>query len=163
MNEVKAAAPFDLVLVGYRPADTEKAIAFCNRAFGTDLVHRRVLVLNNDLLATSAKARASGWEVIQGSNVLAEFSGWQEGWAACDRARVSPGGVIFVNDSVVTHRHFTTARRLALVRSIRNASGATLVGFRDRVGGSLVVANLRVNSWASTYCFLISDQPQPRE
>lgn len=155
---MSTAQHFDLILVGYRKVDTERSIEFCDRAFGPKLVRRRILVFNNDVLAAVAEANAPRWERVDGSNALGEFSGWQEGLAWRDLADKAPAGVIFVNDSVVTHRHFTSARRLALVASIKSAPPAALVGFRDQVGGALAVAGLGVRSWASTYCFALTSE-----
>lgn len=149
---------FDLILVAYRKVDTERSIEFCDRAFGSRLVRRRILVLNNEALAAVADANAPRWERVNGSNALGEFSGWQEGLAWRNSAHKAPAGVIFVNDSVVTHRHFTSARRRALVASIETAPRAALVGFRDQVGGTLAVAGLEVRSWASTYCFALTSE-----
>ena len=73
-----------------------------------------------------------------------EFSGWQKGLAWRETGREAPGGVIFVNDSVVTYRHFTTARQLALVASIETAPREALVAFRDQASGTLAVAGLTV-------------------
>jgi hypothetical protein len=151
-------ARFDLVLVGYRPMDTRKSVAFCDRAFGAKLVRRRILVLNNEALTATASAFTPRWELVGGSNGLAEFSGWQEGLTVRDAAERAPAGVIFVNDSVVTHRHFTSARRLALVGSVSHAPTAALVAFRDQVRGELAVAGFGLDSWASTYCFALTTE-----
>jgi hypothetical protein len=143
----------DLVLVGYRLADARAAIDFCNRGFGDDLIRRRVLVLNSEILHEKFRS-TPGWLVVLGSNSMAEFSGWQEGLEALgDTER---DGVLFINDTVASHMHFTWARRAAMIAAVRTAPPAALVAFRDRVPGTLAVAGMALTSWASTYCFALT-------
>ena len=47
----------DLILVGYSPAQTDKALRFCHRAFTSLPVRRRILVINNDHIPASS----AGW------------------------------------------------------------------------------------------------------
>ncbi len=90
---------------------------------------------------------------MDGSNRLGEFSGWQEGLALLDGGS---NGVVFVNDTVCTHRRFSAARKASFARSVRTAADAAIVGFRDRGDGRLSLAGLNVNAWTSTYCFMLS-------
>jgi|KBSMisStaDraftv2_1062788.scaffolds.fasta_scaffold133001_2 hypothetical protein len=148
-------ARFDLVLVGYRTADTQAALRFCAKVFGTDLVRRRVLVLNRPDLTSELDLDRSTWEIVLGTNTHGEFSGWQEGLA---RLGEPERGVIFMNDTVTTHRRFTHARAAALLGTLRSLDGPALVGFLDRGKGvyDYRIAGVRFDCWASTYCFALS-------
>jgi hypothetical protein len=71
-----------------------------------------------------------GWLIVRGTNALGEFSGWQQALDAtvaidADRA------VLFVNDTVVSHRWFSAFRRWALVREIWCSDRPSIVGFID--------------------------------
>lgn len=150
-----ADTKFDLILVGYRQNDTTKAIDFCNNSFGAELVQRKILVLNSRMDLTVVDARS--WEVVEGSNLLGEFSGWQEGLSHRKIGVPATSGVIFVNDSVVTHRHFSGARRRALVRAIKSAPHNAMIGFTDQLNGTLSVLGFQLDSsWVSTYCFALT-------
>jgi hypothetical protein len=141
----------DIILVGYRAADTVSAIDFCERTFGGPFAGRRVLVLNHPQLREPVAPYAMRWELMFGSNDLSEFSGWQEGLAATSSSQ--PTDTLFVNDTVIRHRRFSAARRGALKSAIRGAKTASFIGFTDRIGGDLSVAGLPLDAWISTYCF----------
>jgi len=154
----------DLILVGYRLDDTLASIRFCESAFATLLKKRRpVLVLNDERLRAQLPTTKVSWDVIVGSNRMAEFSGWQEGldrlW---ERSGGFDHGVIFVNDSVVTHRRFRLPRLFATRWSMRSAHGAALVGFRDAVGSHFSIGDLDFDDWTSTYCFALTQQALER-
>lgn len=146
---------FDLVLVGYRTPDTAAALRFCARNFSAGLVRRRVLVLNRPELASELDLDRSAWEIVVGTNTHGEFSGWQEGLA---RLAEPERGVIFLNDTVTTHRRFTHARAAALLGTLRSLDGPALVGFLDRGTGvyDYRIAGVPFDCWASTYCFALS-------
>ena len=42
-NQLSIPQQFDIILVNYRKINTERSIAFCDRAFGRKLVVRRIL------------------------------------------------------------------------------------------------------------------------
>jgi hypothetical protein len=144
---------FDLVLVGYRAADTCAAIDFCERAFGRGLVRRRLLVLNRPDIANQVGIPLNRWEVIEGTNALGEFSGWQEG---LDHLGGSQAGVIFLNDTVTTHRRFRMVRRIAMMSAIWSAPTRAMVGFTDHGAGSFSIEGFCLNHWVSTYCFMLT-------
>lgn len=145
---------FDIILVGYRAADTAKALRFCSTAFDESMVRRKVLVLNNPAMTDRANV-PNDWEVIEGSNQFSEFSGWQEGLRHVQPLEGSSAGVVFINDSVVTHRHFTKAQKMALVGSLRQLPRGTLLGFKDHIEGDLSLGSLPLDGWVSTYCFVL--------
>ena len=142
----------DLVLVGYRRQDLAHALKLCASALPGLPVRRRLLVLNDPSLRDALRADDS-WEVLDGSNRLGEFSGWQEGLARLDD---QSRGVVFVNDTLCTHRRFSAARKASFGRAVRSTESAAIVGFRDRGHGQLSVAGLNVSEWTSTYCFMLS-------
>lgn len=145
----------NVVLVGYTPAKTRAALAFCSQAFRKLPIRQRVLVLNRGDSCESVAV--PGWDVVRGSNELAEFSGWQEGLA-----RLSETGqedaVIFINDTVASHRRFSMFRRWAFVREAWCADRRCIVGFTDHTKndiGDLSIAGLVLQGWVSTYCFML--------
>jgi hypothetical protein len=156
MPDADDRASFDLVLVGYRPADTRSAVRFCDRTFRPGSRGRKLLVLNSPPTLHDQDL-AEGWQTLRGSNTLAEFSGWQEGLEHLHADGLPPGEVLFVNDTVCTHRHFSIFRAWAFERARRRALPARLVAFRDSVPGrSLSIAGFPLDGWASTYCFALS-------
>lgn len=157
----------DLVLVGFRPADTRAALRFCDRVFDRDRGARRLLVSNRPGLAQELAPLARGWQSLEGSNRLAEFSGWQEGLDHLRQGSANDRGIVFVNDSVCTHRHFTFARARAFRHALRASEGPRIIGFRDipdhRVFSAalefqirLTIAELELDAWTSTYCFALT-------
>jgi hypothetical protein len=143
----------DIILVGYRAKDTAAALRFCERGF-SQVVGRRVLVLNRPNPHGEDTAKSLGWGVIAGSNRLGEFSGWQEGLALTAQ---HPATTLFLNDTVSTHRRFTSARKLAFLKAVRSANErAAIVGFSDRIDGRLVIAGLALTAWISSYCFVLT-------
>lgn len=144
----------DLILVGYRPDDTVAAMRFCEHAFPGGWVDRFVLVLNRPDLAELLAGRiASKWEIVLGTNQLAEFSGWQEG---LDHLGTDSDRVIFLNDTVTTHRILTLGRKLSMVKAFRTVAGASIVGVMDPGKGSFELAGLQVGAWISTFCFMLT-------
>ncbi|MDP9044490.1 MAG: hypothetical protein M3O01_06755 [Pseudomonadota bacterium] len=142
-----------LILATYRPGDLTASLAFCNRHFPARRHARRILLVNNPELLPAAKAIAGRWEVVAGSNDFGEFSAWQEG---LDHLGGDRGPVMFANDTVNTHRHFTWFRVAALRRAIAAAQGASIVGFCDKLDGDLRIAGMPVPAWVSTYCFFLT-------
>lgn len=139
--------------MGYRATDTAAALRFCDTGFG-HAAGRRVLVLNRPNPPAEHLARSFGWTVIAGSNRLGEFSGWQEG---LELTAQQPATTLFLNDTVSTHRRFTNARKLALLKTARSVSERpAIVGFSDRIDGSLVVGGLSLTAWISSYCFVLT-------
>lgn len=155
---------FDVILVGYRFEDTVESMQFCEKAFARLASGgRMVLVLNNDVLRSKLVANHPAWEVLIGSNDLAEFSGWQEGLSHLRQSAESGSrGVIFVNDTVTTHRYVSPARTRAIQQSIYGAEGAELVGFRDSAGSEFMIGDLALDDWASTYCFALTNDALDR-
>jgi hypothetical protein len=148
----------NIILVGYTPERTRKAIAFCELTFGKLPLRHRILVLN--LPEAPVPEEANGWEIIRGSNVLGEFSGWQEGLA-----RLSDLGeqeaVVFVNDTVGAYQHMSVFRRWCLAREIRSMSANRMVGFtQDSTGlhGALTVRGLPAYPFVPSFCFALPYQ-----
>lgn len=159
----------DVVLVGYRAADTRAALGLCHRLFGPAREGRRLLVLNREGLAPEVQPQAAGWQLVAGSNRHAEFSGWQEGLDLLAGSLGNKAAVVFVNDSVSTHRHFTSARGHAFLRTLEATVGRELVGFQDRPERStisvrpdadleLTIADMTLFAWTSTYCFALTSE-----
>ncbi len=144
-----------VILIGYAPDSTRRAIAFAERAFAGLPMQRRLLVWNNAGQGLADPPEA--WEVIQGSNRLGEFSGWQEG---LDRTRRldDAATAVFLNDTVGAHRPFSAFRRWAFRAELQRAAGS-IVGFIDAARtdlGPLAIAGLPLAEWVSTYCFALT-------
>lgn len=153
------SSPRFLILVGYTLAKTLEAIKFANRMTSKLGVIEKVLVLNAPDLARSKdlKKAADDWKVIPGSNLLNEISGWQEGLDFLRQNHGDALSVIFVNDTVVSHRTFTRFRLSAFIRTALDASGNSVVGFIDgREFDGFSVAGLPLTGWVSTYCFFVT-------
>ena len=91
--------------------------------------------------------------------MLAEFSGWQEGLEHLHTDGLPRCEVLFVNDTICTHRHFSHSRALAFALARKRPADARLIGFHDTVpSGSLSIDGLRIDGWASTYCFALSSE-----
>lgn len=147
-----------LVLVAYTASKTQAAIKFCEQAFRATEFSHRVLVCNRPGLADAVDS--SGWTVLAGSNSFAEFSGWQEGLDHVSKQH-SGGPVLFVNDTVNTHRLFSMFRRLSLVHELARAPSCSVVGFVDHAAndiGDLSIAGLPLCGWVSSYCFLLGEE-----
>lgn len=143
-----------LILAAYRYNDLVRAVGFCDRHIAAKPNERRILVVNDPELVDRVVSQCRGWEIVAGSNALGEFSAWQEG---LDRLGRPDSSVMFANDTLNTHRHFTAFRTLALMKTVDAARGATLVGFRDRIeGGPQFVAGVPLDGWVSTYCFFLT-------
>ena len=144
----------DLILVGYRLDDTVAAMRFCEHAFVGSWVGRFILVVNRPELEELLAGRiGTRWEIVRGSNELAEFSGWQEG---LDYLGTDSDRVIFLNDTVTTHRLLTIGRKLSMVKAFQTASGASIVGKMDFTKGFFELAGLQLGSWISTFCFMLT-------
>jgi hypothetical protein len=142
-----------IVLAAYRLDDAIAALSFFARHFPKRLFKRRLLVVNDSRLIEKLATCADGWELIEGTNSLGEFSAWQEG---LDTLLLQEETVVFANDTISTHRHFTWLRAAAFRSALNTARGKQLVGFTDSVPGSVVVAGLPVSHWVSTYCFALT-------
>jgi hypothetical protein len=112
-------------------------------------------VLNHAGLSDAVGVLPSGWQTLQGSNDLAEFSGWQEGLR---HLAPSDAGVILLNDTVVAHRRFNLTRRLAMALAVRSAPPRSMVGFTDSGDGPFLIAGLPLVDWISTYCFMLTPE-----
>ena len=146
----------DLILVGYSPVQTEKAVRFCERTFVSLSIRRRILVINND--QTPIPTCAAGWEILRGSNTMGEFSAWDEGLARLSGSHAG-SAVLFLNDTIGAHRHLSVFRRWALVAQLRKARGACVVGFADDshgVPGELSICGMPLPDWISSFCFLLT-------
>jgi hypothetical protein len=150
-----------LVLVGYTPSKTVSALQFCGKAFSKLPLTHRLLVWNG---SKAVGCVPKGWEVLQGSNSMGEFSGWQEGLDHL-RKSGSEDSVIFANDTIASHRRFSVFRRWALVREIWCANPRCIVGFTDHANndiGELRICGLVLPGWTSTYCFMLGRETLDR-
>ena len=146
-----------IVLAAYSSDRTPAALAFCERLSKGLGSCRRILVANHPALAESLQP--AGWLVIRGSNALGEFSAWQEGLDATAAIDADDAAVLFVNDTVVSHRWFSAFRRWALVREIWCSDRPSVVGFIDHpddATSDLHIGGLRLPGWISSYCFLLT-------
>jgi hypothetical protein len=156
-------APFALFLVGYTADKTRAALRFCDHAFrGFDIAHR-VLVDNRpqELRALRDEWQRRGWQIVEGSNTLHEFSGWQEGLDALAMRNTRPLHTLFLNDTVVSHRFFSAWRLLALriALATMDADCERLVGFThpaNLANGVHSIDGREFERWVSTYCFALS-------
>jgi hypothetical protein len=147
----------NLVLVGFTLGKTRAALEFCDSWSLSSRVLHRILVLND--LSLRGMLSTRGWTVLGGSNRQAEFSGWQEG-LECLRLLGEAKPVVFLNDTVTSHRHFSVFRKHALVAEFESAPPSAAVGFVDRAtdaGDALMLAGMPADSWISTYCFRLSE------
>src|SRR5207253_1477967 len=88
-----------------------------------------------------------------------EFSAWQEGLDALGSHH--PGGVLFVNDTVVAHRRFSRFRRWSLLRELACAPPRSVVGFVDHANndiGDLRIAGMVLPGWVSSYLFWLGEE-----
>ena len=94
--------------------------------------------------------------MLDGDNALGEFSGWQQGLDHLRRAQDAP--VVFVNDTVASHRRFSRFRQWAFVREAWCADARCIVGFADHTDndlGDLSIDGLVLQGWVSSYCFML--------
>ena len=119
-------------------------------------IDRRVLVLNRPELrgqVDSAEVGGARWRQRFG-----EFSGWQQG---LEHLRL--GGVrtpvVFVNDTVVSHRRYSRFRQWAFVREAWRAGPRSIVGLSTTPQRSddLSIAAMVLPGWVSSYCFMLGD------
>lgn len=146
----------DLVLVGYSPERTARALVFCERAFAGLPLRQRLLVLNDPAMPDPAPHEK--WQTLRGSNALGEFSGWQEGLARLEPLGKA-SGVLFLNDTVGAHRNLSAFRRWAMREEVRHATGATFVGFTEdsnRALPAVTIRGMNLESWISSYCFFLT-------
>jgi hypothetical protein len=153
-------APFAVILVAYDVDRTRAALRFCDVALrGLNVVHR-VLVDNHphEIGSLYAQSEASGWRVVHGSNTEHEFSGWQEGLDTLLAHADDALHVVFMNDTVASHRFFSRGRMRALRRSLAamKPGSARLVGFTHPANGVFSVDGKAFQRWVSTYCFALS-------
>ena len=144
-----------VILAAYRSDDLISAVKFVDSQFLAKPDSRRVLVVNQPDLFATLKNNVPNWELVQGTNEFGEFSAWQEGLAYLARS-VDGQGILFANDTIDTHRHFSVWRAEALRRAIDGAGPSALVGFRDSIDGDLRVAGMPLHGWVSTYCFFLT-------
>lgn len=142
-----------IILAAYRLDSLTSALGFIGRSFSRREGERRILVLNDARLVDGITTLARDWEILLGSNELGEFSAWQEG---LERLGHSQQTVLFANDTINNHRHFTWLRVAALRRCMKTAKGRVFVGFKAAIEGRLTVAGLPFDHWVSTYCFALS-------
>jgi hypothetical protein len=147
-----------LILVGYTAAKTRSAQAFCARALRKLPVDRRVLVLNRPELRASIEAE--GWDVLDGDNAFGEFSGWQQGLEHLQAGGASDA-IVFVNDTVVSHRRYSRFRQWAFLREAWSAGPRSIVGYTDHADnslGDLSIDAMVLPGWVSSYCFMLGDE-----
>ncbi len=143
----------NIILAAYRLGDTLAAITFFARVFPKRLFTRRVIVINDRRLFKELESAGHGWELVEGTNSMGEFSAWQEG---LNHLGSHEETVVLANDTVSTHRHFTWLRAGAFRFSLFRARGSAIVGFTDSLPSTVVVAGLPISLWVSTYCFALT-------
>ncbi len=150
-----------LILVGYEPESTSRAIAVCDLLCAGLGFERRLLVANS--AATAAVPMPQGWERLHGTNRMGEFSGWQEGLAVL--GTTGHASALLVNDTIGAQRYPSIFKRWALRREIGRDDGPGWIGFVDRPpdrNGRLLIGDRDCNEWVSTYCFYLPRQSLDR-
>jgi hypothetical protein len=155
-------AAMDIVLAAWTPDKTRAALRFVD-ALAPRLPGggRRLIVCNSP--AVREAAWHPGWEALDGSNTLGEFSAWQEGLDHL--GAVAGGGVLFLNDTVVAHRRFSTFRRWAFVHEVWRANPRCVVGFvvhSEHDIGDLRIDGLMLPGWFSTWLFWMGSETLAR-
>ena len=152
----------ELILVGFSPERTRRAMAFCERTFAELSIRTRLVVVNGETLPS--KADAVGWKVLRGSNATGEFSGWEEGLRVLGPLP-DDGAVLLLNDTIGAHRHLSVFRRSALLAQIRKAHGACVVGFAGdsaTAPADLSICGMPLPGWTSSFCLLLTAQALER-
>lgn len=151
-----------LILVAYNPIKTLHALTFARRL---DLAYpnlTKILVLNHPSLALNQEIRrqALGWSILSGTNDQHEISGWQEGLNHLIAYKGKQIPVLFLNDTVVSHRYFSIFRLIALIWSINQATNEQLIGFIDWTPRGMLysINGLILPGWVSTYCFFLTPE-----
>ena len=121
------------ILVGYTLENVFKATAIIDE-IGTSI---KILVVNNPTILNSLRLdnRLTNWIILSGSNINAEFSGWQEGLNYILEESLEHDCIIFANDTVNIHRCFTKLRLLLFCHQIarhRNAYVGTLLDIKNK-------------------------------
>lgn len=150
---------FALVLVGYNKGDLCDALDFINLLFYDFSVVSKVLVLNDPSLIKDVDVikRMGEWVPILGTNELHEFSGWQDGIDYIASKYCIDFPIVFVNDTVNTHRYFSFFRKKAFLKSFASNSDSFL-GFTSRMAKSnnFILDGVEMHLWVSTYMFCLS-------
>lgn len=154
------------ILVAYDVRRTLRTLAFTRRLNLTPSSAPQILVLNTPSLIDHQEIikQAKDWILVQGTNEQHEISGWQEGLDYLMAVTTEPVSVLFMNDTVVSHRYFSVFRLMAFKRSISRAHSAQLIGFVDKgaPGLSFSIEGLALPRWVSTYCFFLTGEALER-
>ncbi len=146
------------VLVLYSPEYCERSISTLrNMLQRIDEEILLIAVCNRTGLPVSP---SQDLEVVQGSNFLHEFGGWDLGIAhfrqmAGDR---SPDLFVLANDTFCHHRPFSWLEEHIFSTSFRQAARKenAIAGERSDFGQDFSVNGLRMDSWVSTYLYALT-------
>ncbi|HKJ89272.1 MAG TPA: hypothetical protein VKA48_12285, partial [Gammaproteobacteria bacterium] len=161
----------DIIAACYRPEETRETIRFLGRTAKAlarrDIqAARTVLVCNSQEsreVARTLRDRIPGLRVhlLRGTNVDGEWSAWDEGlqFSGLD---AQPGGVLFLNDTAVTHRIFSIFMFRALIRSLERSLASPSpqpLGFvswpRSPVREDFGVKGHKLGRWLTTYLYFL--------
>jgi hypothetical protein len=118
---------YTLILASYYPKNTCRTRDFCERFMRCE----KIVVRNSPNVLLSDFNQ--DWIKIPGSNDAGEFSAWQEGlnWSL-ENSQKPRYGYIFVNDTVNSHRKFSSIRFYFFKRCITQYPQHA-VGFTDEL------------------------------
>lgn len=140
-----------VLLAGYRAADVEASLRFLNRLRGNVRLGAIYFIANSQEAAQAFAADGQG-HLIRGSNEDGEWSAYQEGLDAAQAEGQLGKGVLILNDTVITHRHFSVFRFLAWLQRLRRGGASVLIGDVDRFKGKdFAIQGYPVSSWVSSY------------
>jgi hypothetical protein len=144
------------ILVVYTAEHAERAIAeFAGLVNAVSRDHVLVVVNNNPTLREAPTAIT----VIEGSNRLAEFSGWDEGLAwAHEKATGAFDAFVFANDTFCFHRRWNRLDAMWFARVVRatDPHDPTILGQVDMSHDTYRICGASSRTWVSTYLFALT-------
>lgn len=111
---------------------------------------------------SSILKKAKGWQILAGTNQQYEFSAWQEGLGYLKNNISGDFSTIFLNDTVLTHRYFSVARKFAFLTGLLlfgNNNKPRYIGFTNKLKDKsrYTILNYSATSWVSTYLFFMNN------
>jgi hypothetical protein len=156
-HHAEKTAPISIIIASYYVGNIKDCIKFVQK-IQKDFEVKDVVFVNNHAESTLGMI-PKDWKYISGTNYFWEWSAWQEGLENLkleDRRQ----GVLCFNDTILSHRQFTFAAYLALVKTIKKSqlvSRCSLIGFKDfKHGAPMRFQNHIFNEWISSYVFFIN-------
>ena len=150
INKINA---IDIVYVNYsKNTKGLGKLIFILKTLG--LYSRHVIVENNP------KAPLVDSNAIRGSNVLQDFSGYNEGLLQLEAHRSRSDYILFVNDTFSTHRHFGVTSYFALALKLlqlkfRKFRDGVLIGEQSGTGIGEILYKIPIKCTFSSYLFVL--------